>query len=106
MTRPFLRLIAFIPVVICAMLEKHLQNLGVTIPSEYPMVQTAPDSWATNLTLNQIIARAVVSAVKLEMRTDWTTHVTHVTGVRAVDKKHIASYSETREQFAQSVGAL
>lgn len=84
-----------------------MNSAGFEFPQIFPMVKTTPGfSLPISPDLKAFKDRAAEYGIQLEIAFDYESQVATVTGVKSVDLKRIASYTETREQFANSVGAL
>ena len=84
-----------------------MNSQGFEFPQEFPMVlMSSGFALPINPDLKDFVARAAKYGIKLEIAFDYEAQIATVTGVKSVDLKQIESYTETREQFAQSVGAL
>ncbi len=90
-----------------AFFEGWMNSAGFQIPQEFPMIETTPGFYQpVSDNLKAFKARAGLYGIQLEITFDFERHVAIVTGVKSVDLKQVRSYSDTRDAFAQSVGAV
>jgi hypothetical protein len=88
-----------------AALEAICTANHLTFPQSFPMVKASEDGFVSSDALKTFQANAARLGIRLALETDWTQNppVDTVTGIRKFVNHRIATWAETRNQFAQQL---